>query len=138
MRVRSVELSDISIQARSVETVNLQSKESLVSSPVESPVELPESLPELPQFKVGDVVVDINPALEVEKRVQMIELLERNRDRFTMDMQDLEITTVLEHEVNVIPGSKPVYVGWSPRYAPKEMEFLKKSISEELATGVVM
>ena len=45
MRVRSFELSDISIQARSVETVNLQSKESLVSSPVELPVKSPVELP---------------------------------------------------------------------------------------------
>ncbi|KAF9545363.1 hypothetical protein EC957_011010 [Mortierella hygrophila] len=43
IRVRSFELSDISIQARPVETVNLQSKESLVSSPVRSPVDSPES-----------------------------------------------------------------------------------------------
>jgi len=82
--------------------------------------------------------VDINPDLNPEQIEQVVELLERNKDRFTMELSGLETTDVLEHEINVRPGAKPVYVGGSRRYAPKEMEFLKKNIDDELKAGKIV
>jgi len=41
------------------------------------------------------------PELSDEQHHQLVELLEKYKDRFTMDMGDLEVTSVLEHEVNV-------------------------------------
>jgi len=55
-----------------------------------------------------------------------------------MDMGDLEVTSVLEHEVNVKPGAKPVYVRWCPRYSPKELDHLKKNIEDELKNGKIV
>ncbi|KAG0247036.1 hypothetical protein BGZ95_009079, partial [Linnemannia exigua] len=89
-------------------------------------------------YAIGEHKVDINPALPLNQRLELIEVLERNKDRFTMNMAELEVTTVLEHEVNVRPGSKPVYQPRSRRLAPKELDYLQKNVAEELATGKII
>ncbi|GJJ73051.1 hypothetical protein EMPS_05409 [Entomortierella parvispora] len=90
------------------------------------------------QYTIGGHPIDINPELSPEQHSEVVALLERNKDRFTMDLSELEVTDVLEHEINVKPGAKPVYVAGCRRYAPKEKEYLKKNLDEELKAGKII
>ncbi|GJJ78811.1 hypothetical protein EMPS_11170 [Entomortierella parvispora] len=83
-------------------------------------------------------VIDVVKELSPEQHSEVDVLLECNKDRFTMDLSELEVTDVFEREMNVRPGAKPIYPTGCRQYAPKEKEYTKKNLDEELETSRII
>ncbi|KAF9423636.1 hypothetical protein BGZ76_003626 [Entomortierella beljakovae] len=107
-----VRMVDLGVQEVTITTPSSCMKVGSAPNPTLGPTTMLEETPD--PFVVDNVEVDINPALTKEQCQELVDLLEKHRDRLTMKMEDLEVTTLLQHEVKLLPDTKPVYVGWSP------------------------
>lgn len=82
--------------------------------------------------------IDINPELESEQRKQVEDLLWEFREGFATSMADMGHSNVVEHEINLKPGARPFYCPGTRRFAPPELEAIRKGIEEEITTGKII
>ena len=82
--------------------------------------------------------VDINPELEEGQRKKVEDLLWEYRDCFASSLAELGQTSIVEHEINLKPDAKPFYCPGTRRFAPLELEAIRKNIEEEMVTGKII
>ncbi len=80
----------------------------------------------------------INPDLTPEDRKAGEELLWEFRDLFVTEVDEMGCTDLAEHEINLKPGARPYYCPGTRRYAPAELEAIRKNIEEEVAAGKII
>lgn len=57
---------------------------------------------------------------------------------FANGLQDLVYTDIVEHEINLKPGSKLFYTSGVWRFTPEELKVIQENLQEELATRKII
>ena len=57
---------------------------------------------------------------------------------FANTLSDMGHTDLVEHEINLVPGTKPYYCPGVRWYAPPELEAIRKNVEEEMAAGNII
>ena len=82
--------------------------------------------------------IDINPVLTEKQREQVEKLIWDYRDSFANSLAEIAHSNVVKHKINLKPGATPFYCPGSRRFAPAELDAIRKNIREELETGKII
>lgn len=75
--------------------------------------------------------------LTAEEKEQIANLLHRYRGCFATSLTDVERTKVLEHQVRVPEGTRPVYRQGMKRFRQPELAFIKEQVEAQLNAEII-
>jgi hypothetical protein len=82
--------------------------------------------------------LNINPLITSNEKEAGISLLWEFRELFATKLEEMGNTHLAEHEIRLKPGARPYYSPGTRRFAPAELEAIKKNIEEELEAGKII
>jgi hypothetical protein len=82
--------------------------------------------------------IDINPKLNDEQFKQVKELIWNYRDVFANSLNEMAITNLAEHEINLKPGARPYYCPGFKRFPQPELKFIKEELERELSANKII
>ena len=78
-----------------------------------------------------DSEFNIGASLTTAQRRKVMELLSRYPTVFATELNHLESTDLIEHQIRVRPGARPVYRPGNKRFAQPELKFIKEEVERQ-------
>ena len=85
----------------------------------------------------SDSEFNIGSSLTAAERSKVMELLHRHPTVFATELDHLESTDLIEHQIRVKPDVRPVYRPGNKRFAQPELKFIKEEVERQLKAGII-